>query len=336
MEQSLLNPAVVGKDRFDLRGYAYLAGLVLTWVAQSEVCQLVQVEHYNKPMAIAWFNHSLGVLVFPLTLLSGGSAAESRARLREAMPGGLLVWNALWLSCVFLLADWLWYVGLPRTSVAAGTTIFNTSSCWVAVVLWLLGEPQCSAQHVLAMLATMLGVCVVSRDSGSDKASLDPGSSGEQMVGNAFVLLSAMGYAVYEVFFERVLKVDGLDVLTTNLFLSLVSAANLALLWPATLLLGIGDAPGPLAEVPELPPGAALPGLCVNAALATTFNLFLGLALVRTSPLLTAVACALTIPTALAVDSVFHGDSFDATELAGSALIVGGFLALATAKARAE
>jgi len=333
MEQALLGSAAGGEGRLDLRGCAYLAGLVLTWVAQSEVCQLVQVEHYNKPMAITWFNHSVGVLVFPLTLLGGGSAAESMARLRKAMPGGLLPLNAVWLSCVFLLADWLWYVGLPHTSVATGTTIFNTSGCWVAVLQLLLGEPQCSARHVLAMAATMLGVFVVSRDPGSDKASLHPGSRGEQMVGNAFVMLAAMGYAVYEVFFDRALKVDGLDVLTTNLFLSLVSAANLALLWPATLLLGISAARGPLAEVPELPSGAAIRGLCVNAALATTFNLFLGLAVVRTSPLLTAVACALTIPTALVVDSVFHGDSFDETGLAGSALIVGGFLALATVKA---
>lgn len=320
--EPLVPDANAGLGRgMDLTGFFYLAAVVVTWVSQSEVAQFVQTSSYNQPMTITWLNHSVGVLVFPIILACGGSFGKSYSALTKACSPQKLFLSALLLAIVYLAADWLWYVGLPYTSVAAGTTIFNTSSCWVYLLSLLMGNPHRRIQTVALALCS-LGILAVCYQPGSNNVGALPESSSEQLYGNVIVMLAAMGYAVYDVFFEKALAhVQGLDAFITSSFVSFCSLLTAVLLWPAVV-----------AEAPEFPSVATLKGLCINATLATCFNIFFALALVRTSPLLTAVACMLTVPVSLAVDSVAHGDRFGAVELTGSMLVAFGFFTLALDK----
>lgn len=336
MESALETPLVVAasktpKHQHDLVGYAFCAAMILSWVFQSEVAQAVQTRGYNKPMALTWFNHAAGVLIIPVMWLCGMQPRVAYQQLTEGMTRKQLFQRALALSSVYLFADWFWYIGLPYTSVAMGTTVFNTSSCWVYALMLLLGQPHRWRQTV-ALLGSLAGVVVLS--------SPEPGDltvavvQGGQLIGSGFVLLAAMGYAVYEIFFDKAL--DGLpsSVNVTNVFVAVCAVLNSTLLWPLVLCLALPFWPDLISETPELPSRDAFMGLCVNALLATCFNVTLALAIIRTSPLVASVSCILTIPTSLVVDSLVHGDSFGSLKLVGSLLIVASFALLAYDKTK--
>eukprot|EP00928_Gymnodinium_smaydae_P028895 TRINITY_DN21913_c0_g1_i1.p1 TRINITY_DN21913_c0_g1~~TRINITY_DN21913_c0_g1_i1.p1 ORF type:complete len:339 (-),score=30.28 TRINITY_DN21913_c0_g1_i1:41-1057(-) len=315
--------------RFDAIGYIACCLVVISWVAQSEVSQLVQVSNYNKPLAITWFNHSAGIFVFPLILLTGGSVSECYHKLTKKIGFKQLIIRALILSLIYLFADWIWYIGLPYTSVAAGTAIFNVSSCFVSALSIMVGEPH-RPRHTLALILALSGAIAISFRPGTNNASGEALSETSQALGNACVLLAAFSYAVYEVFFDQALKpVGDLDVMATNAFVSLCALLNVCFLWPALFCLDIPGMPSMIAETPEMPSATVVQGLLTNAALATCFNLALAVALVRTSPLLASVSCMLTIPLSLLVDTIVHGDSFGVVELAGSAVVISGFLVIA-------
>lgn len=331
LSQALVDEGVVRdvSKAFDLQGCLCCIAVIASWVAQSEVAQSVQISGYNKPMAITWANHSAGVLVAPVLLLFGGSLAEWRAALTGSMSGRRVLLSSLGLATLYLLADWVWYVGLPFTSVAAGTAIFNTSSCWVyALSVAFLGR-QHRGLHTFALVLSLLGVCVVCFRPGDNKATLTSESPSAQLLGNCFVLLAAICYAAYEVILYRSLEhAQPLNAFTTAAFISFCGLVNLVVLWPVVLVLAAPGIPELIAEDPELPSTTLLRNLCINAALATCFNVSLALAIVRTSPLTTSVTCMLTIPVSLVVDMVAHGDTFGSIELAGSVLIIIGFLVL--------
>ena len=50
-------------------GFVFLGLVILTWVAQSEVAQFIQVGDYNKPFFLTWFNHGCLVVMVPLSYL---------------------------------------------------------------------------------------------------------------------------------------------------------------------------------------------------------------------------------------------------------------------------
>lgn len=320
------------KHRHDLVGYAYCAAMILSWVSQSEVAQHVQTQGYDKPMFLTWFNHAAGVLIIPAMWICGMQPRSAYQQLTEGMTRGQLFRRALTLSSVYLFADWVWYVGLPYTSVAMGTTVFNTSSCWVYALSLLLGQPHRWRQTV-ALLGSLAGVVVVSSPEAGDLT--ESVVQGGQFIGNSFVLLAAMGYAIYEVFFDKAL--DGLpsSVSVTNMFVAVCAVLNSLLLWPVVLMLALPFWPDLISETPELPSRAAFIGLCVNAMLATCFNVSLALAIINTSPLVASVSCILTIPTSLVVDSLVHGDTFGSLKMLGSLIIVASFVVLAYDKAKA-
>lgn len=329
--------------------------VVASWVSQSEVSQALQVGGYNKPMAITWFNHSIGASVIVLLLPVTGLARIKRCLvvLMEGKTRLQLLRQLLVLSSAYLLADWVWYIGLPHTSVAVGTIIFNTSIVWVYGISILLGREPCRWQRVGALLVSLLGVAVVTFaptlqpmstdavDGRHAPTSLEASNASASAFGSGLVLAAAIGYALYEVLLDDAFgRACQADALAASAFTSMCGLLTVAILWPAILLVALpAQSEGPLAsfglwETPEFPPPLAFYGLCLNAVLATMFNVSLTLAVTLCSPLLASVSCMLTIPTSLLVDTVWHGYHFGVCDIAGSALVVVGFGMLARDEAR--
>lgn len=109
-----------------------------------------------QPLFITWCNHSWGVLLIPVQWIHfrlrirpglvdrpatvGNGVTDSLPLKSTASIGwfsylqeyhginlATLLVHCSWLSVVFLLGDYFWYIGLAYTSVAVGTTIFNRS-----------------------------------------------------------------------------------------------------------------------------------------------------------------------------------------------------------------
>ena len=54
-----------------------------------------------------------------------------KKREKDGIEISWLFWESAHLGVVYSLGDWLWYIGLPHTSVSLGTCIFN-SACIVS------------------------------------------------------------------------------------------------------------------------------------------------------------------------------------------------------------
>ena len=83
MEEALIAPstdaAAAKAWSRDVIGYGSLFGLIVAWVAQSEVAQALETKlGYNKPCFVSWVNHSFSVLLFPLLLASHYAAPAGR------------------------------------------------------------------------------------------------------------------------------------------------------------------------------------------------------------------------------------------------------------------
>eukprot|EP00927_Polykrikos_kofoidii_P072881 TRINITY_DN68953_c0_g1_i1.p1 TRINITY_DN68953_c0_g1~~TRINITY_DN68953_c0_g1_i1.p1 ORF type:complete len:372 (-),score=43.09 TRINITY_DN68953_c0_g1_i1:97-1161(-) len=322
-------------------GYLCCAAVVASWVGQSEVSQAVQVEGYNKPMAITWVNHSAGILLLVMLVPLVGprrirccwdTVSEGRSRWQ-------LFGNVFFLSTVYLVADWVWYIGLPFISVAVGTIIFNTCPVWVYALSVATGREPRRWQRTVALLVSLLGVVVVAcapeqSQKGDANAARNDGDS-ISFWGVGLVLAAAIGYAIYEVLLDRSFgHVCRSDTFAASVLTSVFGLLTVFVLWPAVAFLGIPAAQEPFQRIgiweeAELPSAAASCGLVMNALLATTFNFTLVLAVTMSSAFMASFSCILTIPVSLVADTILHGCRFGAWEIVGSAFVFGGFAILA-------
>ena len=409
---------VCGIPADKIMGYACLTGLVVSWVAQSEVAQYVQTSAaYNKPYFIVWCNHGGMALVLPCQELwqrykrrrrraaqaaaaltappgmgspcqrpseNGGGGGMAEALLlppqgddadaaasgcsNEELPwtrsallqdlrymhgpagfsAGWLARQSLRLAGVYTVGDWVWYIGLPHTSVTAGTCIFNSSCVFTyAFSVGMLGMAV-TRMRVAAVGVALAGVAVLAMAPGTNNASnssnahggsggdVDPGSTNggsSQLVGNLFVLGAAVAYALYTVLSEKhVFRGSSCPVLA-NALCGTIGVVNTLALWPFIPALGaipVGAAPWSdwIAEPFAAPDGTQLAFVLTNMLLALLFNLFFMLSISLTSPLVASVACMVSIPLSGLCDSLLWGDSFPPLAYAGSALVVGGFALL--------
>mmetsp|Transcript_8288 Transcript_8288/g.23016 ORF Transcript_8288/g.23016 Transcript_8288/m.23016 type:complete len:356 (-) Transcript_8288:164-1231(-) len=312
-------------------GYLSLLAVVLTWTAQSEVCQLVQVDGYNKPMGITWINHSASVVIIPMLILA---QVDVRGSFHVLFGRELTKWRVWWqafmLSVVFLAADWVWYLGLPCLSVAMGTVVFSSSPAWVYLISVCMGQ-KVQLRKIVALVVCLAGVAVIFVRKGHDNVSLDhePVPMSVEIMGNVLVLGAAVGYAVYQVIFDKTMAQIGTDnIWTINVFVGVMGVFNVFLLWPVLFLVSIPALPTEIREVPQIPSWATFAGLAINASLALAFNISFALATVRMGPFLTSVATVLTIPLTMVVDAVLHGDHFGCDACVGSLLVLSGFVGL--------
>eukprot|EP00908_Phaeocystis_cordata_P026940 Transcript_9477.p2 GENE.Transcript_9477~~Transcript_9477.p2 ORF type:complete len:154 (+),score=67.72 Transcript_9477:914-1375(+) len=114
---------------------------------------------------------------------------------------------------------------------------------------------------------------------------------------------------------------------------------NLLVMWVAVPLVAWAPADGGWAWVHEpfsWPSRQQCSYLMLNAVLALCFNVFLMLGVAFTSPVLTSVACILSIPAAALVDFLLYRTLLSPAAAAGCALICVGFVALAVSEHRAK
>eukprot|EP00937_MAST-01D_sp_MAST-1D-sp2_P004997 g4997.t1 len=292
----------------------------------------------------------------------GGGGGESGAAAAAPPPLTLraLLLRAAALSLIYTLGDWTWYIGLPHTSVAAGTCIFNSSCVFVyGFSVLFLGE-KVSAERVAAVALAIGGVLMLALAPSSNGAAADddaggsacgadddvagPATSsaaggGAALAGNLFVLLAAALYGLYEVLCEKFVFRGSSSPALANTLSGAIGVVNVLALWPLIPLLGtlpsgtVGDW---VREPFAAPGGEALTFMMVNAVLALAFNVFFMLAIALTSPLMTSVGCMLTIPVSAVCDALLYGDSFPPLAIGGSVLVILGFALLTRADLREQ
>ena len=346
------------RRRHSTLGWISLVGLVVTWVAQSEVAQYLEVNlHYRKPCLITWVNHSFSIFLLPIlwavhAATTGNCSGWTSSLAADGLTSRVALLVAAQLGTIYLVGDLLWYVGLAFTSVAAGTAVFNSSCALTFLLSAFVLRTRVSLKSVVAIVITLAGVAVVAiAPSSPDAASRNtaammppspaaneapPGSS--PLLGNLLVFSAAACYSVYEVWLGAVLRrtgVAGNSVALVNGISGCLGLFNIVACWPAVLAVSYVPAEVSWLHEPFVWPDAAQLGyLLLDALLAMLFNVSISMAVAFTSPTLTATCTVLTIPCSALTDWMLWGRRPPLLTGLGGLLIMGGFTALATEERR--
>ena len=337
--------------RANIVGYFSLIGLVISWVAQSEVAQYLETHlEYRKPTLITYINHSFSVLLLPLlwiahVLSTGHWSGLARSLAADGLTGRRAV-ASVQLGTIYLFGDLLWYIGLAFTSVAAGTAIFNSSCALTFIMSAVVLRTRVSLKSVAAIAFTLGGVVAVSlapskstggSNSTAAAATATPAAP-SPLLGNVIVFAAAACYSVYEVALGAIMRRRGINansVGVVNGISGCLGLFNLLTCWVAVL--AVDHVPASLAWLHERfvwPSREQLGWLMVDGLLALAFNASISMAVAFTSPTLTAACCVLTIPCSALADWALWGRSPPALSVLGGILIMLGFAGLAAEERR--
>ena len=148
-----------------------------------------------------------------------------------------------WKFCIlWFIANYFVIACLEFTTVASSTILTSTASVFTLVFGALAGVEKFTLRKLLGVLASLMGVILISSIDFSGKSSDDkhrghfPQKTYREMaVGDAFAVLSALLYGLYAVFMKKRIADDGR--VSIPLFLGLVGLLNVVLLWPGFFIL---------------------------------------------------------------------------------------------------
>jgi len=305
--------------------------------------QDIQHSGFDKPYFMAWFAHSAYLWFFLLVGLMWyirrrkarltPSAADSPAAVHVSLPftadssrpsrypRSQYVKTAFVVSILAFFMIYLWYLSLPRTSVAVNTSIYQSSSIVVYVLSVILFRESVGVIKVVSVAVSLLGVFLISFGDQQDVPQEGDAA------GYICLIASTVLYAVYEVVY-RYMGVDERNSKTEALYhalqiLAFVGVFTLVLLWPGLLIVHFTGW-----EVFQWPTGEAFLLVFLMALCESIFNLCLLTGVFLTSPLFISVGSMLAIPTAIIVDHLLGRLDLVSMSYCGIACVVVGFLGL--------
>eukprot|EP01060_Flectonema_neradi_P029496 TRINITY_DN4090_c0_g1_i1.p1 TRINITY_DN4090_c0_g1~~TRINITY_DN4090_c0_g1_i1.p1 ORF type:complete len:394 (+),score=28.31 TRINITY_DN4090_c0_g1_i1:57-1238(+) len=309
-----------------VKGYICLFLVIFFWVGQAEVTQSLQTDGgYNKPYLISWLNHVMAVLIIPIQF----SLSKCRGLPEEitSIKKSDFSLRCSLLATVYLIADLVWYTGLAHTTVAVGTTLFNTSCVFTYILsVIFIGESLC-IRKVSAVALALGGVAVFSFLGGTSGEDDDEDNS---WWADMFIVVAAALYAVYEVLFKVYTeRWNTTEIAPVNYIIGFISVLTAVLLWPGIWVVdSLPNSWSVFYEKFEWPDNSHLPGLLIGALGAVGFNVFFGLSLSLLSPVTVSVGCMLTIPVSAITDLIIHGTTFDGFGVLGALMIIASFILL--------
>lgn len=238
------------------------------------------------------------------------------------------------LSLPFAL---LWFVAnytviacLQHTTVASSTILTSTSGIFTLLFGILYKIETFSPRKLLGVLASLLGIALISSSDYSGSSSTDthrgtfPSKTTAEMAwGNTLAFFSAGVYGFYAVLTKKSIPAEVEKALHIPVFFFFLGAFNILLLWPLFPLLHFTGI-----EPFVLPPWRSdtTTLLLVNAAGSCVSDLAWIYAVLLTSPLVVTVGLSLTIPLSLVGQVVVHGQTVSVVYWVGAGVVLGGFV----------
>jgi len=225
---------------------------------------------------------------------------------------------------VWFVANWAVNASLAWTSVASVTILSSTSGFFTLAIGRLAGVEAFTSTKIFAVLASFLGVLLVTKSDSTIEvsASPEPDLPSHPLLGDSAALLSAAFYAVYVVFLK--VRVGDEERADMQLMLGFAGLFNIICLLPVFPLLHWTGW-----ETFEFPPNKTGWIICgVNMCITFSSDYLYVLAMLKTTPMLVTIGLSLTIPLAL-VGSLFDPSSNENAitwmSLLGAGLVFVGF-----------
>ena len=327
-------------------GLTGLLGAIVAWLAGSVVTRRIETgaHAYTKYVFIVWFGHiwpiifvpvGWGLIVYkaawksyPHPVHGTGHVWASFDEFRDAWG---LRWKPLlakgaWLSLAYMVPDLFWFMSLSLTSVAAATTIYNSSTAFVVLFsIIFLKERASLIKFVAALLAvgSSAMVSLASEIAPQHKSKGDSDSASHPsnpVLGGVFSFAGAVLYGLYEVAYKRWGLVTGEsdpigNVLLIAGFMGVGNTFFLAPLLPICHYTTL--------ETFELPRREIWGDFFFMAFMLAMFITCLMTALaLLPSPTYVAVGITLTVPGSLVLDAITQGATYNWPFLLGSAGVI--------------
>jgi len=192
----------------------FIALAIAIWVTEMEVTHDLVGSgpgQYNNPYALVWVAHNISMVIgftfggllacFAKAPRGAESACDMLFRPRRKM-----LWSTLLLSVVVNLQVWTWFISLPITDTMVNTVIYQSCCVWVFLISVIFLKERVTFIKVSSTLLTFIGVATISSFPCVSGPVTPPGpptsEETQHLLGDVFVIVSAILYAVYEVLFK--------------------------------------------------------------------------------------------------------------------------------------
>ncbi|KAI9736140.1 MAG: hypothetical protein M1834_001024 [Cirrosporium novae-zelandiae] len=231
-----------------------------------------------------------------------------------------LEFSILWFAANYFVAACLKY-----TTVASSTILTSTSSIWTLLFGAMIRVEHFTIRKLLGVLASLLGIMVISLDDLSSSPDKDRGSFpdktfGEIALGDAMAFFSAVLYGVYSILLKK--RIGDESRVNMPLFFAFVGLWNVVLLWPGIIILHVtGEEPF------ALPPTTRIWTIVlVNSVTSLVSDLCWAYATLLSSPLVVTVGLSLTIPLSLIGEILIRGQYSSMAYWIGAAVVFISFI----------
>ncbi|CDM30699.1 hypothetical protein DTO013E5_655 [Penicillium roqueforti] len=270
-------------------------------------------------------------------ILRSGSDEEdgqfSRGR-QDPSSGKLGLKATAKLSIQFCL---LWFTAnyfamgcLQFTSVASTTILTSTSGVWTMVFGALLRVEKFTMRKLMGVLASLIGIILISRvdlskpetgeGADSGEGSFPHKSSGEIALGDAMAAFSAILYGLYTVVMKK--QVGDESRVNMPLFFGLVGFFNIIFLWPGFFIMHwTGLEPFSLPETSRV-----WSIILTNAFASFVSDIAWAYSMLLTTPLIVTVGLSMTIPLSLIGQMVLQSQYSSPLYWVGAAIVFLSFL----------
>jgi len=238
----------------------------------------------------------------------------------------------------------LWYLAnyfvaacLEYTTVSSSTILTSTCSVFTLLFGALFGVERFTVRKLLAVLASLAGIVMISGIDFSGKSTDDEHRGDfpqktfrDLIIGDALALVSAVMYGLYAVFMKK--RIGDESRISMPVFFGLVGFFNVIFLWPGFIILHYTGI-----ERFELPPTTRVTAIILtNSVASLVSDLAWAYAVLLTSPIVVTVGLSMTIPLSLIGQIIINSQTTSPLYWIGAAMVVLSFIFVNTEEKRDE
>lgn len=309
-------------------GFGLVILIAVSWTGSTQFSKSTFSPTFHAPFFVLWFGTCFQVIIYPLFLLPYlFNRSPIKTFLRSAAAlfidneddertvlHGLVLYILKYVIpfCVlFLLTNYLYLLSLNYLLPGTVTAVFSSCACsFVYILSVIFLKDKVLLFRIVAIFFAVAGVIFMGYSEGLDGDT--------SFKGIVLVISAALGSALYQVLFKRIIgDATGPQV---ALFLTLIGLINMLIFWTIFLFLHYMEF--------EVINWKEIPWINVNgsALLGLVFNFLVNFGISVTFPLFISIGILVGLPLNAVADTLFFGKVFGVYKSVSLVSILIGFM----------
>ncbi len=284
----------------------------------------LRVQHWSVPTRT--------VLLSALGNVKGTAETIARTTGYDHRPLHLhFSWVIALCGVCLTIAGATWYVAVNMTTASDLSAIYNSSAFFAYAFSVPILKERVRKDKMVAVILAIVGVFIIAYgDRGA--SDTEPSEASDRALGNVVIAVGAILYGLYEVLYKKYgcpppHYSPERSIVFANAMASGLATFTLSIMWiPIPLLHILGW------ETFQLPPREAIVPLVVSIGANFVYSACLLAMISLTSPVLSSVACLLSIFVVAITDTFVTGRPLTPAAVAGGLVIGAAFAVLSCTK----